>query len=339
MTKVVLWSSSAGDITANLAFTNNFTATTNPGVGNDITQGYTSGSVWINQTTDEVFTCTDQTAGAALWQLTSTGSSTPGQVTAPAGSDAIVTGGAAATATSAGGKSKLVGAAGGATSGIGGEADVIGGAGTAGNSAGGPGKVTGGAGQGSAAGGEADLTGGAGGATGVGGAAKVTGGAGGATSGNGGQAQVTGGAGTAGNGNGGSVVLAGGTPNGSGVGGMVIERSVSLNFQPAQFNQNTAATLTAANLLTGIITSTPAGAINLQLPLATAMDTAIPDSIANDSFDFSLITLNTNIPTITTNTGWTLVGNMAPSSNATNGSARFRAQKTGAGAWTLFRLS
>ena len=32
MTKVVLWSSSAGDIPANLAFTNNFAATTNPGV-------------------------------------------------------------------------------------------------------------------------------------------------------------------------------------------------------------------------------------------------------------------------------------------------------------------
>jgi hypothetical protein len=39
---------------------------------------------------------------------------------------------------------------------------------------------------------------------------------------------------------------------------------------------------------------------------------------------------------VTTNTGWTLVGGMA---QAITTSARFRARKTGTGAWTLYRLS
>jgi hypothetical protein len=109
--------------------------------------------------------------------------------------------------------------------------------------------------------------------------------------------------------------------------------------QGAPASQDTAATLTAAQILTGIITSAPAGAINLQLPLATAMDTAFGASAPNNSsFDFSVI--NTagaaNTATITTNTGWALVGSMAVAQNV---SARFRARKTGTGAWTLYRLS
>lgn len=107
------------------------------------------------------------------------------------------------------------------------------------------------------------------------------------------------------------------------------------------------ATLTAANLLTTIITvNQGAGAASAQqLPLATAMDTALPNSVAGDAFDFSVINISTvaaEDASITTNTGWTLVGNMDVASNAaaTDKSAgRFRARKTGTGAWVLYRLS
>lgn len=194
------------------------------------------------------------------------------------------------------------------------------------------------------AGGAAQLTGGAPGATGVGGAAQVAGGAGGATSGSGGAATVTGGAGTAGNANGGDVTIAGGVANGSGVNGVVRENGVTLRQQGAPASQDTAATLTAAQILTGIITSNPAAAVNLQLPLATAMDTALPTSIAGDSFDFTIANINgtaANTDTVTTNTGWTLVGNVVmPGLTAGPGtSGRFRARKTATGAWTLYRLS
>lgn len=265
MTRTVLWSSSAGDIPANLAFTNNFAATTNPGVGNDITQGYTAGSEWINTATNEAFKCTSSATGAAVWELMTTGSGTPGQVTAPAASTP----------------------------------------------------------------------------TGAGSNAGLTGGAGGTTSGAGGNALVTGGAGTAGNANGGDVTLAGGAANGSGANGVVRENGVVLRAQGAPNAQTVSALLTAANILTGIITVAQgaSGASALQLPLATAMDTALPTSVAGDSFDFSVV--NTSVTSgetssVTTNTGWTLVGSMA---QAITTSARFRARKTATGAWTLYRLS
>lgn len=204
--------------------------------------------------------------------------------------------------------------------------------------------ITGGTSSTSAnAGGAARLHGGTGGATGAGGPATVRGGPGGSTSGAGGQATITGGAGSAGNANGGSVVITGGAANGSGIAGIILERGVRMISQGAPASQDTAATLTAAQILTGIITSAPAGAINLQLPLATAVDTALPDSAAGDAFDFSIINTSTtagNTDTITTNTGWTLVGNViVPGLTAGPGtSGRFRIRKTGAGAWVLYRL-
>lgn len=120
-----------------------------------------------------------------------------------------------------------------------------------------------------------------------------------------------------------------------------------LRDQGAPTATTTSATLTAANLLTGIITvNQGAGAASAQqLPLATAMDTAIPYAVAGTSFDFSVINISTvaaEDASVTTNTGWTLVGNMDIASNAaaTDKSAgRFRARKTGAGAWVLYRIS
>jgi hypothetical protein len=185
-------------------------------------------------------------------------------------------------------------------------------------------------------------------ATAAGSNAALTGGAGGSTSGAGGNATVTGGAGTAGNANGGDVSLTGGAANGTGVNGVVRVNGVQLSQQGAPAAKTVSATLTTAEVLTGIITvAQGAGATSAQqLPLATAMDTALPTSVAGDSFDFSVI--NTSVvdaedASVTTNTGWTLVGEMdvqAHSALAAQGSSgRFRARKTATGAWTLYRLS
>lgn len=249
-----------------------------------------------------------------------------------AGGASLVTGGVPG-ATGVGGAATIAGGAGGATSGAGGVASLTGGAGTAGNSAGGIASVTGGAGQGTAAGGIGRLVGGASGA--------------GAT-GNGGAAQLTGGAALSTNGNGGSVVLTGGAKTGSGIAGSVIQRGVSLVTQGAPTAKTVSATLTAAEVVTGIITVNQgaAGASAQQLPLATDMDAAIPDAAAGDAFDFSVINISTvdaEDASVTTNTGWTLVGNMdVPAYSAAgslNSSGRFRARKTGTGAWVLYRIS
>jgi len=106
---------------------------------------------------------------------------------------------------------------------------------------------------------------------------------------------------------------------------------------------NATGTLTAAQLATGIVTSTAAAAVAATLPLATAMDTANTNNTSSNSFDFSVINTSStgaNTLTMTTNTGWTLVGNMVVTPLTTGGtSARFRATRTGTAAWTLYRLS
>jgi len=185
MTIKTLWDPTNGEFKANLAFTNNFAATTNPTVSNDSSQGYSVGSVWVNTATGSAFTLLDATVGAAVWA-----------------------------------------------------ADA----------------------------------------------------------------------------------------NGSG-----------LFTQAAQVTQDTSVTLTAAQLLNGIIQSTPAGAINLTLPLQSAMDTALPKSAANQAFDFSIINTSGGANTITVlANSWTTVGVLTIAQNV---SARFRARKTGTGAWTLYRIS
>lgn len=131
-------------------------------------------------------------------------------------------------------------------------------------------------------------------------------------------------------------------------GSTFVDRSTRTVAQGTPTAKTVSATLTAAEILAGIITVNQgaAGASALQLPLATAMDTALPESAANDAFDFSVINISTvdaEDASITTNTGWTLVGNVdIPAYSAAgslNSSGRFRARKTAAGAWTLYRLS
>jgi hypothetical protein len=51
---------------ANLAKAN-LTATTDPGVSNDSTQGYAVGSTWLNTTLSRQWTCTSAAVGAAVW--------------------------------------------------------------------------------------------------------------------------------------------------------------------------------------------------------------------------------------------------------------------------------
>lgn len=198
------------------------------------------------------------------------------------------------------------------------------------------------------AGGAVNVTGGTPGATGVGGAVVISGAAGGATSGKGGAVTITAGAGTAGNASGGSITLTPGAKNGSGLDGVI--RSIGVKFfkQAAQAAKTTSTTLTAAELLGGLITGNQgaAGAAAYTLPLATDLDLATPSDVGTDeAFEFSVINISTVAAediTMTTNTGWTLVGNMVIQESAAATGAlsvgTFRARRTGAGAWTLYRV-
>jgi hypothetical protein len=118
-------------------------------------------------------------------------------------------------------------------------------------------------------------------------------------------------------------------------------------LQGAATAKTTSTTLTAAEVNTGIITvnNGAAGTTTLTLPLASAMDSQFTGVAAGSSWDFYVINTSTTAAEdadVGTNTGWTLVGNMgieADDDPRARSSAKFRARKTGAGAWTLYRVA
>ena len=111
---------------------------------------------------------------------------------------------------------------------------------------------------------------------------------------------------------------------------------VTLGTQSAPIAKTAAATLTAAELATGIITYTGA-AVALTMPLGTELDTAFPSMKVNSSFDFYVINLGgTNAATVTANTGVTLVGAAAVAANV---SSNWRVRKTADNTYVAYRVA
>ena len=103
------------------------------------------------------------------------------------------------------------------------------------------------------------------------------------------------------------------------------------------------ATLTADQLLNGIIIGTPTATAIYTLPLATAIDSTLSNGKVGTTFDFRVITAAAYGITIATNTGWT-IGSSGTQGlmtiAATAGTVRaFRARKTGDGTWALYAIS
>ena len=98
---------------------------------------------------------------------------------------------------------------------------------------------------------------------------------------------------------------------------------------------NATATLTAAQLLTGIITSTTAAAVVGTLPTGTLLDAAA-DLAIDEAFDWSVINTGAaNTFTVAAGTGHTVVGNMVVALSTTG---RFRSRKTAANTFVTYRL-
>jgi len=106
----------------------------------------------------------------------------------------------------------------------------------------------------------------------------------------------------------------------------------------------TSATLTGAQLLTGLLVSVQgaSGAATYTLPTGTLMDAAVPANFPlNGSFDFSLINNSTTsgeTATLAAGSGFTLVGNPATTiaTAATRSSVRLRARRTAAATWVCY---
>ena len=111
---------------------------------------------------------------------------------------------------------------------------------------------------------------------------------------------------------------------------------INMTTQVAPTAKTAAATLTTAELATGIITYNGAAAA-LTVPLGTSLDADFSSMKVNSAFDFYIINIGgTNAATVTANTGCTLVGVAAVSAVT---SSTWRARKTGDGAWTAYRLA
>ena len=106
----------------------------------------------------------------------------------------------------------------------------------------------------------------------------------------------------------------------------------------APTNSNTSVTLTAASILDGLRTGTPAAGIAYTLPTGTNMDAAFQDLQTNQSFEWSVINLAAavHVITVVANTGHTVVGDMAVAA-ATSG--RFLTSKTAANTFISYRIA
>lgn len=98
------------------------------------------------------------------------------------------------------------------------------------------------------------------------------------------------------------------------------------------------ATLTATQVASGFIVGTPTATASYTLPTAASLDTELSNSPTGTNFELVVFTTAAFAITLLTATGWTLVGSMATGATA-NSFARFRARKTGGGAWSLYRIS
>jgi hypothetical protein len=111
---------------------------------------------------------------------------------------------------------------------------------------------------------------------------------------------------------------------------------------PAPVEVTTAATLTAAQVLNGLILANSGitASVNYTLPTVANLELALSNSDkVGTSFTFRLVNLGTSSGTavIVTNTGWTITGSLTMTIPVTTG-AQFVARKSAAGAWTLYRV-
>ncbi|HEY8622693.1 MAG TPA: hypothetical protein VIM74_02410 [Casimicrobiaceae bacterium] len=153
----------------------------------------------------------------------------------------------------------------------------------------------------------------------------------------------------------GTVAITGGTIDGTVIGATtqaaaaVTELRVEgtlIRAQGAPAAKTVSATLTAAELLGGIITVAQgaAGVSNLQSPTGTALQTALPaDFATGDSFDVVIINTSstaTEIANLTVNTGVTIVGTAAVAPIAAGAASQgvFRFRKTAANTFVAYRI-
>jgi hypothetical protein len=111
---------------------------------------------------------------------------------------------------------------------------------------------------------------------------------------------------------------------------------VIVHDQPAPAAVNATATLTVANLKTGIITSTSAAATDMTLPTGTDTQAGFVGTYDNFTFEWSVINTGPSLVRVLAGTAHTIVGS---GSVATGTSGRFASRRTAANTFVTYRLS
>ena len=111
---------------------------------------------------------------------------------------------------------------------------------------------------------------------------------------------------------------------------------INIVTQGTPVAKTAAASLTAAEITSGIITYTGAVA-NLTFPTTALTEALVTSAKDNSCFDVVIINIGgTNTVSVVGGTGWSTVGSLAIAAGV---SARFLARKTGDLTWTLYRIA
>lgn len=117
-----------------------------------------------------------------------------------------------------------------------------------------------------------------------------------------------------------------------------------ISLTDAPISVTATATLTAAQLVNGLIlanSGVSASAQTYTLPTVTDLETALANTDrVGTTFQFRVVNLGTSSATaiIAAGTGWTVTGSLTMTIPVTTG-ALLVARKSGAGAWTLYRVA
>lgn len=122
---------------------------------------------------------------------------------------------------------------------------------------------------------------------------------------------------------------------------------VQMKVQIGPTAKTTSVTLTVAEVTGGLITVNQGASTTstLTTPTGAALDAALTTFKVDTAFDFHIINTSTNSnepAVLAAGTGVTLVGNddiVANSATNVPSSAHFRARRTAAEAWSIYRLS
>jgi hypothetical protein len=115
---------------------------------------------------------------------------------------------------------------------------------------------------------------------------------------------------------------------------------VRLTSQGAPATATSTATLTAAQVATGIILGSPgSSAATYTLPTVALWEALVANTHTDSAYDFSICNVDgsgSGAITLAVGTGWTLVG-LATVAATAGTSGLWRARKTGDSAWTAYR--